>query len=386
MRKRDPGDGYPGDAAVSDEEARGRVREFGLTIGAHPPGPLNAITDVAGVRVGHRTVARGTPGGGEPVLRTGVTAIWPHGGDLFRERVYGAVSTFNGYGEVTSNIVIEEWGLIGSPIVITDTTHIGLTYDAVCRYMAARDPAVGDLDVVIPVVAECDDGFLNDNRAFGLSREDVDAALDAASEGPVAEGAVGSATGTQQFDFKGGIGTASRVLELKGERFSVGVLLNTNYANRHQLEIRGVPVGRLIADLMPEYHAEGSCIAVVATDAPLHPRQLRRLARRVDVGLARTGSVGNDGSGEIFLAFSTANRIPRETARLGHPVEVVADGQFWTQGSPMDRLFEAVAEATEEAALNALFGATTTVGRDGHVLHALPIGRTLDLLRSWRVL
>jgi D-aminopeptidase len=214
----------------------------------------------------------------------------------------------------------------------------------------------------------------------------VDAALDEASDGPVAEGAVGSATGTQQFDFKGGIGTASRVLELKGERFSVGVLVNTNYANRHQLEIRGVPVGRLIADLMPEYHAEGSCIAVVATDAPLHPRQLRRLARRVDVGLARTGSVGNDGSGEIFLAFSTANRIPRETARLGRPVEVVADGQFWTQGSPMDRLFETVAEATEEAALNALVQATTTVGRDGHVLHALPIGRTLDILRSWRVL
>ncbi len=371
---------------MSDLEPRGRAREFGLAIGRHPTGTLNAITDVAGVRVGHQTVVRGIPGTGDPVIRTGVTAIWPHGGDLFRERVYGAVSTFNGYGEVTSNIVIDEWGLIGSPIVITDTTHIGLAYDAVCRYMAARDPAVGDLDVVIPVVAECDDGFLNDNRAFGLRREDVDAALDVAAEGAVAEGAVGSATGTQQFDFKGGIGTSSRVLELKGERFTVGVLVNTNYANRHQLEIRGVPVGRLIEDLMPSHHSEGSCIAVVATDAPLHPRQLRRLARRVDVGLARTGSVGNDGSGEIFIAFSTANRIPRETPRLGHPVEVVAEGQFWTQGSPMDRLFEAVAEATEEAALNALFQATTTVGRDGNVLHALPIGRTLHILRNWRVL
>ena len=367
-------------------EGRGRIREFGLTVGRLEPGPLNAITDVVGVRVGHQTVIRGEPGSDEPVVRSGVTAIWPHAGDLFRERVYAAVSVFNGYGEVTSNIVIDEWGLIGTPIVITDTTHIGLAYDAVSRYLAARDPEVGRLDVVIPVVAECDDGFLNDNRAFGLTREDVFAALDAATTGPVQEGSVGSATGTQQFDFKGGIGTSSRVVELKGERFTVGVLVSTNYANRHQLEIRGVPVGRLIDDLMPEYHAEGSCIAIVATDAPLHPRQLRRLARRVDVGLGRTGSVGNDGSGEIFIAFSTANIIPRDTPRLGHSVDVLAEGQFWTQGAPIDRLFEAVAEASEEAALNALFQASTTSGREGHVLHALPIERTLDLLRSWRTL
>jgi D-aminopeptidase len=371
---------------MSDPEPRGRIREYGLTVGSLSPGPHNAITDVAGVRVGHQTVVRGEPGGSEPVIRSGVTAIIPHPGDLFRERVYAATSVFNGYGEVTSNIVIDEWGMIGSPIVITDTTHIGLGYDAVSRYMAARDPEVGDLDVIIPVVAECDDGFLNDNRAFGLAQEDFFAALDGASDGPVPEGSLGGATGTQQFDFKGGIGTSSRVLELKGQTVTVGVLVNTNYANRHQLEIRGVPVGREITDLMPEYHKEGSCIAVVATDAPLHPRQLRRLARRVDVGLARTGSVGNDGSGEIFIAFSTANRIPRETPRLGHPIEVVAEGQFWTQGSPMDRLFEAVADATEEAALNALFQATTMRGRDGHVLHALPIGRTLDLLHSWRIL
>ncbi len=373
-------------ASEQPDEARGRIRDFGLVIGRHPAGPKNGITDVPGVRVGHRTVIRGEPGGSEPVIRSGVTAVIPHGGDLFRDRVYAATSVFNGYGEVTSNIVIDEWGMIGSPIVITDTTHIGLGYDAVSRYMAARDPEVGDLDVVIPVVAECDDGFLNDNRAFGLVREDFFAALDEASAGPVPEGALGGATGTQQFDFKGGIGTSSRVLELKGQTVTVGVLVNTNYANRHQLEIRGVPVGREISDLMPEYHAEGSCIAVVATDAPLHPRQLRRLARRVDVGLARTGSVGNDGSGEIFIAFSTANRIPRETARLGHPVEVIAEGQFWTQGSPMDRLFEAVADATEEAALNALFQATTMRGRGGHVLHALPIPRTLDLLHAWRIL
>ncbi|HYM84610.1 MAG TPA: P1 family peptidase [Candidatus Dormibacteraeota bacterium] len=371
---------------MAPDERRGRIREFGLAVGTLRTGAHNAITDVPGVSVGLRTVVRGEQGTGEPVVRSGVTAVFPHPGDLFRERVYGAVSVFNGYGEVTSNIVMDEWGLIGSPIVITDTTHIGLGYDSVSRWMADRDPVVGTIDVVIPVVAECDDGFLNDNRAFGLAREDFYAALDGATDGPVAEGSVGAATGTQQFDFKGGTGTSSRVLELKGETFTVGVLVNTNYANRHQLQILGVPIGRLITDLMPSTHHEGSCIAVVATDAPLHPRQLRRLARRVDVGLARTGSVGNDGSGEIFIAFSTRNRIPRETPRLGHPVEVLAEGQFWTQGSPIDRLFEAVADATEEAALNALFAATTVEGRDGNTLHALPIGRTLDQLRAWRVL
>jgi D-aminopeptidase len=363
-------------------DPRGRARDLGLVVGGLPTGPLNAITDVPGVRVGHQTVWRGEPGGSDPVIRSGVTAIWPHDGDLFRERVYAGHSVLNGYGEMTSNIVIDEWGLIGSPIVLIDTTHIGLGYDAVVRYMAERDPEIQDIDVVIPVVAETDDGFLSDNRAFGLTREDVWAALDAASDGPVAEGVVGAATGTQQFDFKGGIGTSSRVVEIQGSRFTIGVLLQTNYGSRHQLQIAGVPIGRQITDLMPERHHEGSCIAVVATDAPLHPRQLRRLARRVDVGLARTGSVGNDGSGEIFLAFSTANRIPRSTPKAAYSIDVIVEGQFWTQGSPFDALFEAVAEATEEAALDALFEADTVVGRDGHVLHGLPIDRTLELIRG----
>jgi hypothetical protein len=182
---------------------------------------------------------------------------------------------------------------------------------------------------------------------------------------------------------RSGKGTSSREVEIQGTTFTVGVLLLTNYGNRHQLSICGAPVGRTITDLMPEGHNEGSCIGVVATDAPLHPRQLKRLARRVDVGLGRTGSVGNDGSGEIFIAFSTANRIPRGYERSTYPIEVMIDGAFWTQGAAIDRLFEAVAEATEEAALNALFMAETVTGRGGHVLHALPIDRTLDLLRGW---
>src|SRR5256712_2193385 len=241
--------------------------------------------------------------------------------------------------------------------------------------MTERDPEIADKDVVIPVVAETDDSFLSDNRAFGVTREDVYAALDAVKDGPVAEGCVGAGTGTQQFDFKGGIGNASRVVDLLGEPFTIGVLLQTNYGSRHQLQIAGVPVGRQITDLMPKRHQEGSCIAVVATDIPLHPGQLRCLARRVDIGLGRTGSVGNDGSGEIFIAFSTANRIPPSTRPPGHPINVLVEGQFWTEGSPFDQIFDAVAEAAEEAAFNALVAPDTVKGRAGNTLYAFPLDR-----------
>jgi D-aminopeptidase len=295
--------------------------------------------------------------------------------------LYAAVSVFNGYGEMTSRSVIDEWGLLGSPIVLTDTIHIGLAYDSVVRYMTARDPEIAEKDVVIPVVAETDDSFLSDNRVFGITKEDVFAALESASDGPVTEGCVGAGTGTQQFDFKGGIGSASRRVDLSGQPHTVGVLLQTNYGSRHQLQIAGMPIGRQVHDLMPRRHQEGSCIAVLATDIPLHPGQLRRLARRIDIGLGRTGSVGNDGSGEIFIAFSTANRIPRSTPRAAHPIDVLVEGQFWTEGSPFDVIFDAVAEATEEAALNALFQADTVEGRDGHVLYGLPVDRVLAWLK-----
>ena len=362
-------------------------------MGFLPTGTHNAITDVPGVRVGHQTVWKGdhSPSssgsfppppagegqGGGPVIRSGVTAIWPHSGNLFRERLYAAISVFNGYGEMTSRSVIDEWGLLGSPIVLTDTVHIGLGYDSVVRYMMERDPEIADKDVVIPVVAETDDSFLSDGRAFGIAREDVYAALDSAKDGQVSEGCVGAGTGTQFFDFKGGIGTASRVVELSGERFTIGVLLQTNYGRRHQLLIAGEPVGRRITDLMPRRHQEGSCIAVVATDIPLYPGQLRRLARRVDIGLGRTGSVGNDGSGEIFVAFSTANHLPRSTERAAHPVNVLVEGQFWTEGSPFDLIFDAVVEATEESAFNAMVAADTVEGRDGNTLYGFPLDRGL---------
>jgi D-aminopeptidase len=324
-------------------------------------------------------VWRGEPGAKEPVIRSGVTAIWPHGGDVFRERLYAAISLFNGYGEITGRSVIDEWGLLGSPIVLTDTVHVGAGYDAVVRYMTERDPEVGTSDVEIPVVAETDDGYLSDNRSPAITREDFYAALESAREGLVEEGCIGAGTGTHQFQFKGGIGTSSRVVEIAGERFHVGVLLQTNYGRRPQLVIKGVPVGRRITDLMPPRESDGSCIGVLATDLPLVPHQLRRLARRIDVGMARTGSVANDGSGEIFIAFSTANRVPRAIERAALEIRVMVEGQF--SSTAFNQAFEGVAEATEEAAVNALFQADTVYGRDGHVLYGLPIERVLEMIR-----
>jgi D-aminopeptidase len=360
---------------------RPRARAHGLVVGRFPTGPLNAVTDVPGVRVGQTTVWSGTAGGDAPVLRTGVTALWPHEGNPFAQRVYAATSTFNGYGVLTGDLVIDEWGLLGSPVVLCDTANLGLAYDAVVRHLQELDPSAGREDVVMPVVGECDDGFLNDNRHPGLTAEDVHQALtSAAAGGPVAEGVVGAGTGMQLFDFKGGIGTSSRVVAIGGKEFTVGVLLNANFGARPQLRVDGRLVGPALTGRLPSRHHEGSCVAVVATDLPLLPHQLRRVARRVDVGLGRLGSAGNDGSGEIFLAFSTATRVPRSVQGATMQVEALVEGQLWTHGSPLDDVFDAVAEAAEEAALNALCVADTVVGRDGNTLHGAPVGEVLSLL------
>lgn len=350
-----------------------RARELGLVVGELPTGPQNAITDVAGVHVGHTTLVRGTS------VRTGVTAILPHAGNLFRDRVYAGASAFNGYGQLASSLVIEEWGLIGSPVVITDTVGAGVGYSAVVEHLVAHDASAGIADVPMPVVAECDDGFLNDNRTPVLTTADVRAAIDGAAGGAVAEGSVGAGTGMQLFEHKGGIGTASRVVGRDGGAYTVGVLVNTNFGLARQLTILGAPVGRELAPgggrapdrSRPRRHGEGSCVVVVATDAPLHPLQLRRLARRSDVGLARTGSVAHDGSGEIALAFSTAQLIPREQREPVRRVALIPEGQDWRAGTLLDDLFAAVAEATEEAVLNALFQARTVTGRAGNTLHRL---------------
>lgn len=357
-----------------------RASDAGIRIGRLAHGPLNAITDVEGLRVGQTTVWSGEHGGQHPVLRTGVTAIIPSD-TILHDRLYAGTSVFNGYGEMTGKIVIDEWGLIGTPILITNTVSVGRVYDATVQWMFAQ-PRRGPnlMDIEIPVVAETWGGYLNDDRAGGVTAKDVFAALDSATSGPVEEGSVGGGTGMSLFAYKGGVGTSSRVVEVGGHRYTVGVLLQTNYGKPHRLTVAGVPIGELLEAEPPALPVkEGSCIAVVATDAPLHPLQLRRLARRVDAGLARTGSVASETSGEIFMAFSTANRIPAYRDDLSTQIEVLIEG---SAAQALDLLFEATAAASEEAALNALFAGVTVTGVDGHTVPGAPVDRIVQLLKE----
>ena len=363
-----------------------RARDHGIVIGRFPPGEFNAITDVPGVLVGQATVTRDpAPGEDEPkAVRTGVTTIWPHDGEPWRDRVYAGTSLLNGYGELIGINQVNEWGLLHTPVVLTSSLAIGLAYQSTAKWIASRDASQGVDDVFMPVVTECDDSFLNDARSFPLSEQDVVNALESASSGHVTEGCVGSATGLQCFDFKGGIGTASRVLPKEAGGFTVGALVSTNFGARPDLLIAGIPVGQEITDLMPEQHSDGSCIAIVSTNAPMLPHQLRRLAHRAGMGLTRCGSVGANGSGELMLAFSTAQTVPRETPGSILAVRALLDGAFWHHPSIFDPLFTATIEAVEEGVANALFAAQTTVGRDHHVLHALPVERTLEILHQHR--
>lgn len=362
-------------------DPRKRCRELGIVIGSLPPGAKNSITDVSGVRVGHTTLAYEDARG---VARTGVTAIWPGDGDLVRAPVPVGSFVLAGFGEITGRTAADDWGIASTPIVLTATMSVGIVYHAVQRYLCQRDPELGRLELVIPLVAECDDSFLNDSRAFHITEEHVYAALDNATDAPVQEGCVGAGTGMQCFDFKGGIGSASRISAPSSGGYTVGVLVQTNFGKRTLLSIAGVPVGRHIPDLLPEgrfpdYWGEdgegGSCIVVTATDAPLTSHQLAKLARRSALGLARMGSVGANSSGELMLAFSTANRI-RAGGSLFNKIDTLNDRRI-------DSIYQAAIEATEEAVVNALFMAHTTVGRDGNTLHALPIDRTLEILHQY---
>ena len=357
---------------------RGRARDFGVTIGTLPTGPRNAITDVEGVRVGHATVVRDpSPADGKGAVRTGVTAVFPHEGLPWVERVYAGTHVLNGFGELIGTNQIAEWGILHSPIVMTSSLAIGRAYDATIRWRTERHATTTHEGGDMPVVTECDDSFLNDVRSFPLAEMDVFAALDAATGGDVAEGCVGSGTGMHCMDFKGGIGTSSRTV---AGGWTVGVLTMTNFGERELLRIDGVPVGREITDLMPEEHNDGSCIVVVATDAPMLPHQVKRLAMRAGLGLARCGSTGHNGSGELMIAFSTANRLPLHAEGGVQPVRALLDGPVSGWPTAFDDLFAATVEATEESVVNALFIAETTVGRDGNVYHALPIDRTLEIL------
>ena len=354
---------------------RCRLRDLGVAVGRLPAGPLNAITDVPGVRVGHCTVSWGGPDlpSGSGPARTGVTAVFPHDDDLWNGRVVAGAHAANGVGEVIGISAIREWGLIETPILLTNSQSAGAVYDATVRWIMDREPLAGIADAVMPVVGECDDGFLNDLRGMHVREEHVRAALDSAAAGPVAEGCVGAGTGMSCFDFKAGIGTSSRLVNAHGRRYAVGVLALTNFGVRHRLCVDGVPVGREITDLMPLENREGSCIVVLATDAPLTARQCERMAKRCALGLGVTGSYASDGSGEIMVAFSTTCRVPRTSDGL-LSLSTVANDQ-------VHELFEGAVDATAESVYNALTAATTTVGREGNTAYELPLDRLVDALR-----
>lgn len=358
-------------------ESRLTARQLGLVTGILEPGPQNDLCDVPGVRVGHATVVSGegalTPGHGP--VRTGVTAILPHDGNLFAEKVPAAAFVLNGFGKSVGLAQIQELGTLETPVLLTNTLSTFRVADAVVSYMVQQNPAIGiSTGTVNPMVGECNDGYLNDIQGRHVQEVHVRAALQRASAGPVQQGAVGGGTGMVCYGFKGGIGSASRVVE----GYTLGALVQANFGRRGDLMIAGVPVGqRLLAypgeeGPEPENVPPGSIMIVLATDAPLDARQLGRICKRGALGLARTGASAGNGSGDFVLGFSTAYRVPHQEAAPTASVELLRD-----DSAAMDRLFLAAVEAVEEAVLNALFTARTVVGRDDRAVHALPVQRVL---------
>jgi D-aminopeptidase len=364
-------------------EERTRLRDLGVSIGPYRPGPNNAITDVPGVRVGHVTLVEGqgplVPGQGP--VRTGVTAVLPAAGDVFLQRVFAGTYVLNGAGEVVGLLQVEEWGLCESPILLTNTLCVGRVADATISWMWRRHPEIGQaFDVVIPVVAECDDSFLNDAVGRHVESAHVWAALDGAASGKVPEGTVGAGTGMSTFDFAGGIGTSSRVVDVAHDPTTIGALVLSNFGSRPHLRVDGVPIGRLLEPRLAHFArrpAAGSVIVLLATDAPLLPRQLSRLCRRGALALGRLGGYAADNSGEFILGWSTENRVPRERLLHVHTVEIVLDKE-------LDALYQATVDVIEEAVLNALCAAVSRPGQNHHVLPALPLAETKELLERYR--
>jgi D-aminopeptidase len=346
-----------------------RARDLGIPFDFGTPGRWNAITDVPGVEVGHVTLVEGDS------VRTGVTAILPRGrGESSRDLCFGGFFSLNGNGEMTGTEWLEESGLLEGPVMITNTNSVGVVRDAVIGYAAKRWGTGGYQDIwSLPVVAETWDGHLNDIYGMHVKAEHAARAIDGALSGPVAEGSVGGGTGMVCYEFKGGIGTSSRVLAQDAGGYTVGVLVQANFGLRHQLRIAGLPVGRELREGLVYSKETGSIIIVVATDAPLLSHQLERLARRAALGLARTGSVAGNSSGDLLLAFSTAN-----------PKAAQKQGLASLQMLPNDRmgpLFEATVGATEEAVVNALVAGRTMRGRDGHEVTGLPHEKVKGILR-----
>jgi D-aminopeptidase len=364
---------------------RPRVSDLGLKVGILPTGPLDAITDVAGVEVGQTTIIRGDN------IRTGVTAVLPHSGNLYREKVPGAIFVGNGFGKLAGSTQVDEMGDIETPILLTSTTSVPRAADALISYMLAL-PGNEDVLSINPVVGETNDGYLNDIRGRHLTPADVFAAVKNAKGGPVEEGAVGAGTGTVVFGWKGGIGTSSRRLPANLGGYTVGVLVQTNFGG--VLTIAGAPVGQELGQhyLRKELQqaasgggigsdkADGSCMIVVATDAPLDARSLKRIAARAWLGVVRSGSSASNGSGDYTIAFSAAPqvRIRANDKALTRNVEVMTN-------DAMSPLFLAAIEATEEAVYNSMFKATTMTG-NGHTVEALPIEKTVEILKEHKVI
>ena len=378
------------DAVVhgQSDSARPRARDLGIKVGILPPGPLNAITDVPGVKVGHKTINQGAD------IHTGVTAILPHDGNLFREKVPGAVFIGNAFGKLAGSTQVNELGEIETPILLTSTLSVPRVADALIDYMLGL-PGDEDVQSVNPLVGETNDGYLNDIRGRHITREDVFAAITSAKSGPVEEGAVGAGTGTVVFGFKGGIGTSSRHLPKNLGGYTVGVLVQTNFGG--VLTIVGAPVGQELGQyyLREELHdansalshvatdtAKGSVMIVVATDAPVDARNLKRLAARAMLGIGRTGSAGSNGSGDYVIAFSTAPELRIRTSATSAAANDRGKTTVPTlSNEAMSPLFLAVIEATEEAVYNSMFRATTVTGR-GHTVEAIPIEKTVEILRK----
>lgn len=350
-----------------------RIRDFGVVIGEFPVGAHNAITDVAGVWVGHQTVIRDEPS----VVRSGVTMIVPREGRIWSDFAYCGVAVLNGNGEMTGIPWIDESGLLGTPIGLTNTHQVGMVRDALAKYLAEHDL---ERSFYLPVAAETWDGHLNDAESFPLTDQDAFAAIESARPGVVAEGNVGGGTGMICHEFKGGIGTSSRLVDVDGETYTVAALVQANYGIRADLRIDGIPVGRSLGfDVVPsawdgeQPESEGSIIVIIATDAPLIADQCRRLASRSTVGLARVGGYGHDSSGDIFLAFATGNHVP-----VGKGIHTIRT----LHHDRMTPLIRASADVVEESILNALCAAETMSGRHGRIAYALPTDTVGDYLRA----
>lgn len=351
--------------------SRPRIRDLGVRPGIFPPGPKNALTDVAGVRVGHRTLVR------EDSVRTGVTAILPHGGNLFQNKVPAAVWVGNGFGKAAGFLQVQELGNLEAPIVLTNTLAVGTAVEAVVAW-TLEQPGNEQVRSVNAVVGETNDGWLNDIRGRHVTAADVRAAIAAATDGPVEEGSVGAGTGTMALGWKGGIGTASRVIPKGLGGWTVGALVQTNYGG--VLTIDGVRVGEALGrysfkEDLEKDRGDGSCMMVLATDAPLSPRNLERLAKRAVLGLARTGSFMSNGSGDFVIAFSTKNLIPYEPKEKVLTVEEV-------NNDAMSPLFLAAVEAVEEAVYNSLLKANDVTGFQGHQGEAIPVDKVRELLKG----